>query len=184
MNKTFGPAADFALVKDDGTRTIVSYDLEAVAGSDNATWREVYFPKKQVAKPSLDQVKTAIIADINAQTDEKILTGFVWTPEGGEPIPVYLSEENQRNFSEAQRIAADMPETILPVTFKLGEQADGTPVYHEFETAAELTSFYLQGLQFINATLAEGWAKKDGIDWAPYEQALNPETPKKSTKKK
>ena len=91
MNKTFGPAADFALVKDDGTRTIVSYDLEAVAGSDNATWREVYFPKKQVAKPSLDQVKTAIIADINAQTDEKILTGFVWTPEGGEPIPVYLS---------------------------------------------------------------------------------------------
>ena len=77
-----------------------------------------------------------------------------------------------------------MPEAILPVTFKLGEQADGTPIYHEFETAAELTSFYLQGLQFINATLAEGWTKKDGIDWAPYEQALNPETPKKSTKKK
>ena len=184
MNKTCGLAADFALVKDDGTRTIVSYDLEAVAGSDNANWREVYFPKKQVAKPTIEQVKEAIIADINAQTDEKILTGFSWTPEGGEDISVYLSEENQRNFSEAQRIAADMPEVILPVTFKLGEQSDGTPIYHEFTTSEELTSFYLQAVQFINAALAEGWARKDNIDWDAYAAALDPTyTPKKKSKK-
>lgn len=184
MNKTFGPAADFALVKDDGTRTIVSYDLECVAGSENATWREVYFPKKQVAKPSLDQVKSAIIADINAQTDEKIITGFSWTPAGGDPIPVWLSEENQRNFSEAQRIAVDMPQAMLPVTFKLGEQANGTPIYHEFTTAEELTGFYLHGLQFINATLAEGWQRKDSIDWDAYAAALDPDyTPKKKSKK-
>lgn len=183
--KTFGPAEDFALVKADGTRTIVSYDLENVAGSNDATWREVYFPKKQVAKPSLDQVKTAIISDINAQTDEKILKGFSWTPEGGEPINVWLSEENQRNFSEAQRIAADMPDAILPVTFKLGEQEDGTPIYHEFATSGELTGFYLQAVQFINQTLAEGWTRKDSIDWNAYAAAIDPNyvAPKKGGKK-
>lgn len=184
MNKTFGPAEDFALVKADGTRTIVCYDLEAVAGSENATWRELYFPKKQNAKPTLEQVKAAIIADINSQTDEKILTGCVWTPEGGDAIPVWLSEENQRNFSEAQRIASTMPEAILPVTFKLGEQEDGRPIYHEFTTAEELTEFYLLAVQYINHALAEGWQRKDSIDWDAYAAALDPNyvTPKKGKK--
>ena len=179
MNKTFGPAADFALVKDDGTRTIVSYDLETVAGSDNATWREVYFPKKQVAKPSLDQVKDAIIADIDKQTDEKILNSYEFTPDGADaPIIVWLSKENQTNFSEAHRLQ------IVPVKFKLNETADKQAIYHEFETFEELDRFYKGGVQYINQCLNEGWAKKDGIDWTAYEQALNPETPKKSTKKK
>ena len=183
MNKTFGPLADFALVKSDGTRTIVSYEKEDVAGSDNATWREVYFPKKQVAKPSLDQIRDAIEADINAQTDEKILTGFVWTPEGGEPINVWLSMENQSNYSEAYHIAERKPEAILPVTFKLGELPDKTPVYHTFETFAELESFYLSGAAFKNQCLNEGWHRKDAIDWSAYEHALNPEEPKKKGKK-
>lgn len=184
MNKTFGPAADFALVKADGTRTIVSYDYAAVENSDNATWRELYFPKKQTAKPSLDQVKDAIIADINARTDEKIVSGFVWTPEGGDPINVWLSTENQRNFSEAQRMAEKYGDAVLPLRFKLGEGADGTPVYHTFETSAELDAFYQAAFAFVNQCLNEGWADKDNIDWAPYEQALNPEKPKKTTKKK
>ena len=29
-----------------------------------------------------------------------------------------------------------------------------------------------------------GWIEKDSIDWTPYEQALNPEPPKKTTRKK
>lgn len=183
MNKTFGPAAEFALIKSDCTRTIVSYEKEDVAGSYNATWREVYFPKKQVAKPTFDQIRDAIEADINAQTDEKILTGFVWTPEGGEPIKVWLSMENQSNYSEAYHIAERKPEAILPVTFKLGELADKTPVYHTFETFAELESFYLSGAAFKNQCLNEGWQRKDSIDWSVYEQALNHEEPKKKGKK-
>ena len=178
MNKAFGPIADFALVKDDGTRTIVCYDFEAVE-NNNATWREIYFPKKQVAKPTLQQVKDAIIADIDKQTDEKILNGYQFTPEGAEdPITVWLSKENQTNFSEAHRLQ------IVPIKFKLNETADKQPIYHEFTTFEELDAFYKGGVQYINQCLNEGWARKDGIDWAPYEQALNPETPKKSTRKK
>ena len=182
-NKYSGNVSDFQPVVEDASRVVISYGLTDI-GDGKVEWFEVVFYKKQTAKPTIEQVKKAVLDDINKQTDEKILTGFVWND-----IPVWLSEENQRNFSEAQRIAMIMPEAILPVTFKLGEQADETPIYHEFETSEELTGFYLQAVAFINQTLAEGWQRKDGIDWAPYEQALNPqpeqtEGTKKSTKKK
>ena len=185
MNKYSGNVSDFQPVVEDASRVVISYGLKELSES-KAEWFEVVFYKKQ-GRPNLEAVKKAVIADINAQTDEKIISGFVWTPEGGEPINVWLSEENQRNFSEAQRIAMIMPDAILPVTFKLGEQADETPIYHEFTTAEELTGFYLQAVAFINATLSDGWQRKDSIDWAPYEQALNPEaasTGKKTTRKK
>ena len=189
MNKYSGNVSDFQPVVEDASRVVISYGLKEL-GDGRAEWFEVVFYKKQ-GKPNLEAVKKAVIADINAQTDEKIISGFVWTPEGGEPINVWLSEENQRNFSEAQRIAAAMPEAILPVTFKLGEQADETPIYHEFTTAEELTSFYLQAVAYINTTLSDGWQEKDGIDWAPYEAALNPQsnqeeeiTKKSSSRKK
>ena len=186
VNKYSGNVSDFQPVVEDASRVVISYGLKDL-GDGKAEWFEVVFYKKQTAKPTIEQVKKAVLDDINKQTDEKIISGFVWTPDGGEPINVWLSEENQRNFSEAQRIASAMPEAILPVTFKLGEQADGTPIYHEFTTAEELTGFYLQAVAYINVTLAHGWAEKDGIDWAPYEQALNPEaasTGKKTGKKK
>ena len=184
-NKYSGNVSDFQPVVEDASRVVISYGLKEL-GDGKAEWFEVVFYKKQ-GRPNLEAVKKAVIADINAQTDEKIISGFVWTPQGGEPINVWLSEENQRNFSEAQRIAMIMPDAILPVTFKLGEQADETPIYHEFTTAEELTGFYLQAVAFINATLSDGWQRKDSIDWAPYEQALNPEaasTGKKTTRKK
>ena len=187
QNKYSGKVSDYQPVVEDASRVVISYGLEVAEDGENATWYEVVFYKKQ-GKPSFDAAKKAILADINARTDEKIISGFVWTPEGGDPIPVWLSEENQRNFSEAQRIAADTPQAILPVKFKLGEQADETPIYHTFETSGELTSFYLQAVAYINATLAQGWAEKDGIDWTPYAEALQPVTAesegKKSTKKK
>lgn len=188
-NKYSGNVSDFQPVVEDASRVVISYGLTEL-GDGKAEWYEVVFYKKQ-GKPSFDAAKKAILADINARTDEKIISGFVWTPEGGNPIPVWLSEENQRNFSEAQRIAAAMPDSILPVTFKLGEQADETPIYHEFTTAEELTGFYLQAVAYINAILAAGWQEKDSIDWTPYAEALQPVTEqtqdggtKKSTRKK
>jgi hypothetical protein len=171
MNKVCGPAIDFTLVKEEGTRTVISYDLQEEAGKELATWREIYFPKKQVAKPTIEMVKDAILADIDAQTDEKILDGYEFTPDGADtPIIVWLSKESQTNFSEAHRLQ------IVPVKFKLNETADKQPIYHTFETFEELNRFYVGGVAYINQCLNEGWARKDSIDWAPYEQALNPQS--------
>lgn len=177
MNKTFGLKSDFAFVKEDASRVIIGYGLTPDADGIHATWKEIDFYKKN-GKPSLAQIKEAVKADINAATDERIIKGFVWNG-----INVWLSEENQRNFSEAQRIAASMPDAILPVTFKLGEDEYGDPVYHTFESAEELTAFYLEAVAYVNTQLAAGWAEKDSIDWGPYDPE-NVEAPKKKTSKK
>ena len=184
-NKYSGNVSDFQPVVEDASRVVISYGLKEL-GDGKAEWFEVVFYKKK-GKPNLEAVKKAVIADINARTDEKIISGFVWTPEGGDPINVWLSSENQFNFAEAQRMAESTPDLILPVRFKLGEQADDTPIYHEFTTAEELTDFYHKAVAHINGTVAAGWIEKDSIDWTPYEQALNPETAstgKKTTRKK
>lgn len=146
-------------------------DIQPVLGEDETgvTFVETEYPYK----PSIDEVREFCLGVINAQTDMKILTGFVWTPEGGNPINVWLSAENQRNFSEAERKAAANP-LLLPLTFKLGEDANGEAVYHTFETIEELSGFYDAAFIYINQCLQEGWQKKDNFDFTPYEQALNP----------
>jgi len=176
MNRIYGLQSDFALIKEDANRVVVGYGLIPEADGEHATWYEIDFYKKQ-GKPGLAVIKDAIKADINAATDERIIKGFVWNGKN-----VYLSAENQRNFSEAQRIAAANPEAILPVKFKLGEDENGDPIYHTFESAEELTAFYLAAVAYVNQQLAAGWDEKDSIDWSEYESALNPPKKRKSAK--
>lgn len=170
MSKICGKIEDFSLVRDERSRYVVGYGLTATGVNDMYEWFEVYFYKKCDGKPTLEAVKKAIHEDINKQTDEKILTGFVWNNK-----PVWLSEENQKNFSEAQRVAMMTEGQSLPVKFKLGEDEDGEPVYHTFNSLNVLTEFYMQGVAFINQCLQEGWQRKDDIDWEPYEELLKEE---------
>ena len=167
MAKICGNGADFALVKQERSRTIVGYELKQIQGSELSEWHEVYFPRKVVNLPSLEQVKKAVMEDIDRQTDAKILNGYQFTPDGAqEPITVWLSKENQTNFSEAHRLE------IVPIKFKLNETDDQQAIYHEFTTFAELDHFYKGGVQYINQCLNEGWMCKDAIDWEAYEFAL------------
>ena len=183
VNKYSGNVSDFVPVVEDASRVVISYGLKEL-GDGKAEWYEVVFYKKQ-GRPSFEAAKKAILADIDKHTDEKILNGYPFTPDGAEePIIVWLSKESQTNFSEAHRLQ------IVPVKFKLNETADKQPIYHTFETFEELDRFYKGGVQYINQCLNEGWQEKDSIDWAPYEAALNPQpeqtetTTKKSSKKK
>jgi hypothetical protein len=162
--KTSGLLADFAPIRDEGTRITICYGLTKANGNLYEWW-EIYLPKKQNAQLTFQMVKDAIIADIDAQTDEKILDGYEFTPDGADtPIIVWLSKESQTNFSEAHRLQ------IVPVKFKLNETADKQPIYHTFETFEELNRFYVGGVAYINQCLNEGWARKDSIDWTPYEE--------------
>lgn len=166
--KTSGLLADFAPIRDEGTRITICYGLTKANG-DLYEWYEIYLPKKQNAQLNLQMVKDAIIADIDAQTDEKILDGYEFTPDGEEqPITVWLSKESQTNFSEAHRLQ------IVPVKFKLNETEDKHPIYHTFETFEELDRFYKGGVAYINQCLNEGWARKDSIDWEPYTTGYPP----------
>lgn len=161
--KTSGLLADFAPIRDEGTRITICYGLTKASG-ELYEWWEIYLPKKQNAQLTFQMVKDAIISDIDAQTDEKILDGYEFTPDGADtPITVWLSKESQTNFSEAHRLQ------IVPVKFKLNETEDKQPIYHTFETFEELNRFYTGGVAYINQCLNEGWARKDSIDWGPYE---------------
>ena len=134
--------------------------MEPVGDGVHATWYEIY--KYRKITPNVN-VKEEILADINAQTDQKILTGFEW-----EGKKVWLSSENQFNFKAAHDLAVQTNGESLPVKFKLGEEEDGTPVYHNFDTLAEIQDFYTKAIAFINTCLNEGWERKDAIDWSEY----------------
>ena len=160
MNRVNGKKTSFAPVRDEGTRITLCYGLKKISGG-LYEWHEVYLPKKQTSSLSLDDVKTAILEDINARTSNRILTGFTW-----DGTPVWLSSENQFNFSNAQRLG------VVPVTYKLGEDDEGNPIYHTFETTEELDEFCRLTVGYVSQCLADGWREKDSIDWNIYESAL------------
>ena len=179
MNKVYGRESDYAPVRQDGGRVAVCYEKEAVGDGVHYTWYEVYLYKKQTPQLTFEIVKNAIIADINAQTDEKILKECPWTvlhgEDAGKHVKLWLNAENQRNYSEEQRVAQMTNGANLPAKVKVSDGEDKTVVYDTFETVEEITQFYLAGVNFIKTTINEGWARKDAIDWSPYE-ALFPES--------
>lgn len=112
--------------------------------------------------PTIDYIKNLILGYYNKQIDKKILSGFVW-----KEMPIWLSTENQFNYKAAYDLAVQTQGASLPVKFKFGTTDE--PVYYTFTDIAELTQFYTQAIAFVNQTLAEGWDKKDSIDWSSYE---------------
>ena len=149
---------------------IICYGFKAI-DEENATWFEIYFYKKQVSLLSLANVKKAIIDDIDERTNEKILSGFVYKDNDGIDRNVWLSAENQRNYSEAQRIADKVgADNYEPTTFKIGEDEEGRACYKTFGTLDELNQFYVMAFSHIKQCLFEGWNEKDNIDFKPYEQ--------------
>lgn len=153
MNKVNGKKTSFAPIREDGSRITICYGLKKLSG-ELYEWFEVYLPKKQTSTLSLQTVKDAIIADIDERIKAQIIGGMVWNGK-----PVWLSIENQLNFANA----------TAPVTLKIGEQEDGTPVYHDFESSEQLTDFRTACNAHKQAALSAGWQENDAIDWAPYE---------------
>jgi len=149
----------------------VRTDFQPVLDEQEKQTGVSFVEKEYPYKPSMQEVKDFIYGVINMQTDEKILAGFVWNNK-----PVWLSEENQKNFSEAQRVAQMTDGASLPVKFKLGEDENGIPIYHTFTTLKAITQFYTSAVAYINQCLNDGWEEKDAFDFAPYEMILNPAT--------
>lgn len=163
MNKVSGKKSDFAYIREDGSRIVIGYGLKSDANSENNTWREIYLYKKQVGGLSSGQIRQAILSDINARTEERILSGFIW-----ERKPVWLSSANQMNWKAAYDRAVQTDGENLPLKFKLGEEEDGTPVYHTFTTLNAFGDFTDSWQRHIQQCLNDGWQEKDGIDWANY----------------
>ena len=132
---------------------IFGYGEDSELGGYN--WRKNY---NHV--PTLEELKTDIHNLINEETDMKIATGYKWND-----VPVYLSMENQINFKVAYDLCVQMGAILGgALKFKLTEDENGEPIYYTFTSVEELSKFYTGAVTFINETLNEGWAKKDGVD--------------------
>lgn len=165
-NKFYGKKTEYLPIREDRSRTIVSYGQESVSDT-HCTWYEVYFSKSENHSPSIEQIKDAILADINERIKAQIIGGMIWSGQ-----PVWLSLENQSNFSTAEHRAATTGDN-LPHKEKIGQESDGTPIYHTFDTAAELTSFWNACQDHIENCRNAGWEEKDAIDWSEYERLLS-----------
>lgn len=134
----------------------IRFDVQTTEGN-SITCMEEEFDHK----PTIDEIKNAILTWHNQEIDKKILSGFVWRQ-----IPVWLSTENQFNYKSAYDLAVQTNGASLPVTFKFGGDE---PVYHKFESLEELSGFYVSFMQHIQNTLETGWQMKDTFDLKLYE---------------
>lgn len=116
-------------------------------------WRRVYGHK-----PTAEELRSDITALVNRNVDERILAGYEWNGK-----PVYLSSENQFNYKSVYDLAL-RDSSVLPLKFKMGEDAEGNVVYHTFATVDELSDFYVGAIQYINRCINDGWTEKDSID--------------------
>lgn len=112
-------------------------------------------------KPSLEYIRNLIVGWYNEEIDNQILSWFKWNN-----LSVWLSTENQFNYKAAYDLAVQTNGANLPIIFKFGTTTD--PVYHTFTSVTELNDFYISAIKYVNDTLAEGWVKKDSIDWEQY----------------
>ena len=123
----------------------------AITETENgAEWMEHDFDHR----PTADEIHALYVELVNDEVHQRILTGFVY-----EGRPVYLSMENQVTFRNSM---------TCPVRLKLGEEADGTPVYYEFTSSSKLTAFQKAVGNHVKECLNEGWKKKDAFDVEPY----------------
>lgn len=134
---------------------IYGYGTDGVSGW---TYRERF-----TRKPTQDEIKEIIIAQINRNVEEKILCGLVW-----KDMPIWLSTENQFNYKAAYDLAVQTGGQSLPVKFKFG--TDEQPVYHTFTTLDDLQDFYMTSLAFVQQVLDEGWQEKDNLDLSVFNQ--------------
>lgn len=121
----------------------------------------VTFYEAEITYPTEEKIKETVLAGYNAIIDERILTGFEW-----QGMKVWLSSENQFNYKAAYDLAVQTSGATLPVRFKFGTTTE--PVYYTFTTVEEFSGFYMSAIAYVNATLEQGWAEKDAIDWSIY----------------
>lgn len=141
---------------------LVRYDIQPTENEG-----EVSFISQVIDhKPTISEIKGIIIDWMNEGIDKKLLSGYEWAG-----MKIWLSSENQFNYKAAYDLAVQTQGANLPVTFKFGTTEE--PVYHEFKSVEELSSFYMGAMNYINTTLNEGWAAKDAVDWSPYEAILS-----------
>ena len=162
MNKVYGNKKEFTPIRSDRSRLIVSYNLQPLEDGIHATWCEIYFYKKPHPYVSAEEIKLAILEDIDNEVKRVIIEDFVWNSH-----KVWLSIENQNNYSNALDVAINTEGANLPYKVRFGTIEE--PDYYTFTTVESLKAFWLACSKYITDSIKSGWALKDSINWKDYE---------------
>lgn len=111
-------------------------------------------------KPTMDEVKQLVRDAIDAETRDKIVNRFEY-----DGIKVWLSDEKQRNFASMERNDS----LAYPLTVKLNDEADATPIYHTFQTREDFIKFSKAASTYIFKAISDGWKEKDNVDWSVFD---------------
>lgn len=131
--------------------------MDITETDDGAEWLEHDFDHR----PTANEIKALYVELVNEEVQRRILEGFFY-----KHTPVWLSIENQFDYTGAFLLATQTNGRNLPVTFKFG--TDEFPVLTSFQTIEELTDFYSAMNDHINECVAEGWERKALFDVEPY----------------
>lgn len=112
-------------------------------------------------EPSKDEIQAFINNAIDTEAQEKILSGLKYNG-----LLVWLSAENQRNYTATAIRIQTGDTTALPVKVKLG--TDEAPTLQEFATAGDFLAFFNTVNKHISDVVAEAWKAKLNIDWDAY----------------
>lgn len=143
----------------------VRWDVHPYLDEDGNQQGVTFIEAEFLHKPTMTEVKDAILGWMNKKIDEKIVSGFEWNG-----MSVWLSTENQFNYKAAYDLAVQTNGANLPLMFKFGSTEN--PQYYTFKQLDELTDLYFKAMEYINTQLAIGWFEKDSINWEPYMAAL------------
>ncbi len=131
-------------------------------GKDNQESETGYNYRLQYSYlPRPEVIKRDIVETINEIVRDKILHGMTYRGH-----LVWLSAENQRNYSDWYELAKINSEN-LPVVIKLG--TDDEPVELELTTLEEVEDFYQAVGNHIRQTVCEGWEMKRNLNMEEYE---------------
>lgn len=125
-------------------------------GEENGTGYD--YRKRFDHKPTIEEIKEAVLGAINKDTDNKILSGLKF--DGHQ---VWLSAENQRNYIMGLLTA----DTIFKgIKVKLG--TDEEPVVYEIKTLTKLRDFVSAINNHIQQCVNKAWEEKASIDWSVF----------------
>lgn len=84
---------------------------------------------------------------------------------------VYSEGVNDEGEAIQIPVPTGRPQTLMPVTLKLGE-TNIPENFYTFTTITELQEFFSAGVDHLIGAYGVGWYKISTFDWMPYVQAL------------
>lgn len=107
-------------------------------------------------KPTFEELKATIFAQVDADTDNAIEYGLEWNG-----LPVRLNAETQNNIVGMLAMIPIAGESIFPKKFKLGEYPDGQPAFYEFTSVADFAAFAKAASDHKESMYNIGWQEKE-----------------------